>query len=235
MRNSVIVTSIVALGLSIGARNANADRIVTANETNDPGALTFATDSGLVSAANPTGAVCATANEDNTACFGTAYNVSSALIGSAFMANGGTFGVNLCDVLGTTCGLDGRNTANTISDQLWLQVGAQNAAAGTNSLLWCWDSDLEPNVNICQDQITVANPMQVLEPAFGFTDLTQLFTGTSGPLAAGQWTIRAESEVVPEPSSLFLVVSGLAIGALCLRKRRVFQPNDLPEAPQQNH
>jgi len=232
MRNSVIVTSIVALGLSIGARNANADRVVTADETNDPGAMTFATDSGLVSPANPTGAVCATANEDITACFGTAYNVSSALISSTFVANGGTFGVNLCDVLGTTCGLDGRNAANTISDQLWLQVGPQNA--GTNSLLWCWDSDLEPNVNICQDRITVANPMQVLEPLGGFTNLTSIFTGPNGPLAAGQWTIQAQSEV-PEPSSLFLVVSGLAIGALCLRKRRVFQPNDLPEAPQQNH
>jgi hypothetical protein len=234
MRNSVIVTSIVALGLSIGARNANADRVVTADETNDPGAMTFATDSGLVSPANPTGAVCATANEDITACFGTAYNVSSNLIGSTFRANGGTFGVNLCNVLGASCSLDGRNTANTISDQLWLQVGAQNAAAGTNSLLWCWDSDLEPNINICQDQITVANPIQVLEPAAGFIDLTQFFTGPSGPLAAGQWTIRAESEV-PEPSSLFLVAMGLAVGALCLRKRRVFQPNDLPEAPQQNH
>jgi hypothetical protein len=156
------------------------------------------------------------------------------LIGSAFRVNGGTFGVNLCDLLGATCALSGADPNNTISDQLYLQVGAQNAAAGTNSLLWCWDSDLEPNVNICQNQITVANPMQVLEPAFGFIDLTQLFAGPSGPLAAGQWTIRAESEV-PEPSSLFLVVSGLAIGALCLRKRRMFQPNDLPEAPRQNH
>src|SRR5579864_3024285 len=111
MRSSVIVTSIVALGLSMAVQDANADRIVTANETNDKGALTFATDSGLVSAANPTGVVCAAANEDITACFGTAYNVSSALIGSAFRANGGTFGVNLCEVLGATCGLDGRNPA----------------------------------------------------------------------------------------------------------------------------
>ncbi len=222
MRKALIVTSIVALGLSVAARHANADiiRSVIANETNDPGAMTSATDSGLVSAANPTGAVCATANEDITACFGTAYNVSSNLIGPTFRANGGTFGVNLCDVLGDTCGLDGRNANNTISDQLYLQVGAQNATAGTNSLLWCWDSDLEPNVNICQDQITVANPMQVLEPAFGFTDLTQQFTSPTGPLAAGQWSVRAQSET-PELASLFLLGSGLvAIGALRLRKAR---------------
>ena len=145
------------------------------------------------------------------------------MISAAFRANGGTFGVNLCDVIGTTCGLDGRNANNTISDQLWLQVGAQNATAATNSLLWCWDSDLEPNVNICQDQITVANPVQVLEPAFGFTDLTQLFTGPTGPLAAGQWSVSAQSEI-PEPASLFLLSSGLVvIGALRLKRKILVQ------------
>jgi len=224
MRSNGIGISIVALVLSIGALDANAARIVTASETNDPGALTSATDSGF-------GAVCATANEDSTACFGTAYDVSSNLIALAFRANGGTFGVNLCDVLGATCALDGRDPANTISDQLWLQVGAQNVGAGTNSLLWCWDSDLEPNVNICQDRIAVANPMLVLEPPSGFIDLTPLFTGPLGPLAAGNWTVRALSET-PEPSSLFLVAMGSAVAALFLRKRRVFRPNDLPEAPQ---
>jgi hypothetical protein len=70
----------------------------------------------------------------------------------------------------------------------------------------------------------------ITEPTFGIIDLTQFFTGPNGPLVAGQWTIQAQSET-PEPAALFLLGSGLmAVGALRLRKRRVFRPNDLPSA-----
>jgi len=222
MRSSVIV--IVAAGLSMVALDANAQpRVITATETTGlPGGdTTSATDSGLPAP----GAVCATANEDATACFGTAYNVPSSLINPAFQLTGRIVGVNLCDVLGTTCALDGGNSANTISDQLYLQVGAQTrdaTGALVNSVLWCWDSDLEPNVNICQDQIQVpiGNLSQVLEPAFGFTDLTAFFTGPNGPLAGnGVWSVRALSEV-PEPASPFLLGSVLAVCAFRLWKRK---------------
>jgi hypothetical protein len=100
-----------------------------------------------------------------------------------------------------------------------LQVGARNATTDTNSLTWCWDSDLEPNVNICQDRITVPNPTQVLESQIGFNDLTAIFTGAAGPLAAGQWVVRAQSEV-PEPASIFLLGGVVAICASRLRKRK---------------
>ena len=110
--------------------------------------------------------MCTPANENATACFGTAYDVPSALINPAFVANGGALGVNLCDSFANCDTTNGRDPTNTISDQLYLQVGPQNVAAGTNSVLWCWDSDLEPNVNICQDQITLSSNQlsTVLEP-----------------------------------------------------------------------
>jgi hypothetical protein len=226
MRISVIGVVVVA-GLSMGARDANAQRVLSATESPlvpaplpEPGnVMTSATDSGLVSPANPTGSVCTTANENATACFGITYDVSSNLINPAFRAAGGTIGVNLCDVVGATCALAGTDPANTISDQLYLQVGAQNVAANTNSLTWCWDSDLEPNVNICQNQINVANPIQVLESQIGAMDLTALFAGPAGPLAAGQWVVRAQSEV-PEPASIFLLGGVVAICASRLRKRK---------------
>jgi hypothetical protein len=211
MRSSVIV--IVAAALSVGA--ANAQRVVAATEgiAGDPNNPTSATDSGH-------GAVCTTANEDQTACFGTAYDVNSNLISAGFRAAGGTFGVNLCDVLGATCALAGTDPNNTISDQLYLQVGAQNVAANTNSITWCWDSDLENgSVNICQNQINVANPIQVLEPASGPTDLTLLFTGPGGPLAAGAWQVQATSDV-PEPSAVLLLGSCLAAFAVWAYRKR---------------
>ena len=219
MRIGVIGVIVVA-GLSMGARDANAQRVLTAIEgiAGDPNNMTSATDSGH-------GAVCTTANEDTTACFGTAYNVNSSLINPTFRAAGGVVGVNLCDVLGATCALSGTDPNNTISDQLYLQVGA--AVGGMNSLLWCWDSDLEPNVNICQQQVGAGGTTpfatlvaaQVLEPSFGFTDLTSFFAGPTGPLAAGQWVVRAESEV-PEPASVLLFGSVVAVCALRLRKRK---------------
>jgi len=221
MRSSVIVTSIVALGLSIGARDANADRVVTANETTGQVPSDFASLMDSVA-----GQLC-TANEDVTACFATPYTVAASFINPAFQANGGFVGVNIMDINDPQS-----PPPNNLSDQLYLTVSAP--ANGLYTLTWCWDSDLEPNVNICQAP-QGAHLGTFNEPVAGFMNLTSFFTdAATGPLAAGQWTIQAQSEV-PEPSSLFLVVSGLAIGALCLRKRRMFQPNDLPEAPRQNH
>ena len=59
----------------------------------------------------------------------------------------------------------------------------------------------------------------------GFVDVTSFFTGSAGPLASGQWQILAQSDT-PEPASLFLAGIGLVVGALCLRKRRVFRTNN---------
>jgi hypothetical protein len=224
MRSRMIaMVVIVAVLQIIGARDGYSARVITAAETFGlPHDLTFMSDSGLP-VPPPPGTPCATANEDATACFGTAYDVPSALIDPAFVANGGIVGVNLCDVLSPDCARDGRDPLNTISDQLYLQVGPQNVLAGTNSLLWCWDSDLESSageggpggVNICQTQITVpsADLFLVQEPPAGFTDLTSLFTGPNGPLAGGGvWMVQAISE--PEPASLaILAVSLFGMGA----------------------
>jgi len=195
-------------------------RVITADETMGlPGGdLTSATDSDF-------GSVCPTANEDHTACFGDPYNVSSDLVDPAFRAAGGVVGVNLCEVLTSTCALDGADPNNTISDQLYLSVGAQNG--NTNSLTWCWDSDLEPNINICQAQITVppTSLFLVLEPAFGFVDLTQFFTAPNGPLTAGDWQILARSESAPESTpepgaSLLLAASVVGLLGYGWRRRK---------------
>src|SRR5215472_5623578 len=107
MRSTMIVLSIVALGLSMGAWNANAARIVTANETTGqvPSDFTFLTDSVV-------GLLC-NANEDTTACFAPAYTVGASLISPAFQANSGFAGVNLNDAAGS-------DTPNNLSDQLYL-------------------------------------------------------------------------------------------------------------------
>ena len=222
MRSSMIVASIVALGLSMGARNANAARIVTADETTGlVHDFTFLTDSVV-------GLLC-NADEDATACFAPAYTVAANLISPAFQANGGFAGVDLLDAAGS-------DTPGNLSDQLYLNVTPIFVAPGFN-VQWCWDSDLEPNVNICQ--LAGPNgwpglpagftPVQLIEPSFGFLDVTPFFSGAAGPLATGQWQILEQSEA-PEPMSLFLLGGGLVVGALCLRKRRVSPPNDLPEA-----
>jgi hypothetical protein len=171
------------------------------------------------------GPVCGTENEDITGCFGTAYPVDPSFLTPAAAANGAVVGVNLCDGLATDprCRLDGGDPNNTISDQLYLQVGA--AAGGANpTLTWCWDSDLQGSgpegspggINVCQDQITVpsANLFTVQEPSFGTVDLTSFFTAPNGPLAGGGvWQVTALSEV-PEPATLsILAVSLLGMGA----------------------
>jgi hypothetical protein len=230
MRRSVIVMSIVAVGLSMGVRNANAARIVTADETTGqvPSDFSFLTDSIV-------GLLC-NANEDLTACFAKPYTVDSSFISPAF-PNGGFAGVDLFDVAGS-------DTPGNLSDQLYLNVTPiLGTVGGLFNVQWCWDSDKEPNVNICQlpDPAGSAGSgwpgapagftaVPVNEPNFGFTNLTSSFTGTAGPLAAGQWTIQAQSEA-PEPASLFLIGGGFVVGAICFRKRRGFQPNDLPKRP----
>jgi hypothetical protein len=228
MRRVLGLIALAAVLQIIGAQPGYSARILNATETTGRlgGDITSATDSGLP----PPGNVCTPANENATACFGTAYDVPSALINPAFVANGGALGVNLCDSFANCDTTNGRDPTNTISDQLYLQVGAQNVAAGTNSVLWCWDSDLEPNVNICQDQIALSSNQlsTVLEPLApgeggegGTVDLTRFFTDPGvGPLAAGQWQVFATSET-PEPASLsILAASLLGMGAYRRLRRR---------------
>src|ERR1035437_9030301 len=109
MRSSVIVMSIVAVGLSMGARDANAARIVTADETTGqvPSDFSFLTDSIR-------GLLCS-ANEDVTACFAGLYTVDSSYISPAFQAIGGFAGVDLWDRAGS-------DTPGNLSDQLYLKV-----------------------------------------------------------------------------------------------------------------
>jgi hypothetical protein len=230
MRSSMIVVGIVALGLSMGARNANAARIVTANETGN------APESGLLNdiaslSDSVVGLLCS-ANEDVTACFATPYTVGAALISPAFQANGGAAGVNLLDgpaSPGITCNPSGVLDPSC-SDQLYVTVSAP--VGGLYTVTWCWDSDRE----LSGGGIPLICPIPAgailtnrAEPAFGFLDLTDNFAGANLPLAAGQWQILAQSEA-PEPTPLFLLGGGLVVGALCLRKRRVSPPDDLPEA-----
>ena len=71
MRSRVVgMIVMVAVLQMIGARDGYSARILTATETTGlPGGdMTSATDSGH-------GPVCTTANENSTACFGTAYSV----------------------------------------------------------------------------------------------------------------------------------------------------------------
>ena len=218
MQTRMIVISIVAVGMSMGVRDANGARIVTANETTGqiPSDFTFLTDS-------VEGLLC-NANEDQTACFARPYTVASSLISPAF-PNGGFAGVDLLD-------LSNSDTPNNLSDQLYLNVTPLAGAPGF-SVQWCWDSDREPNVNICQLPGPTGTgwpgipagftAVPLVEPSFGFTDLTPFFTGTAGPLAAGQWTIQAQSEA-PESASFFLFAGGTVVVALLLRKRRVSAP-----------
>src|SRR5215471_5424921 len=230
MRSSTIVVSIVALGLSMSARNASAARIVTANETGNPPESGLLNDIAFLSD-SIVGQLCS-ANEDATACFATPYTVGPAFISPAFQANGGAAGVNLLDGPASpsiTCNPSGVLDPSC-SDQLYVTVSAP--AGGLYTVTWCWDSDRERSGGgtplICPVPAG-AILTNLAEPAFGFIDLTQNFAGANLPLAAGQWQILAQSEA-PEPTSLFLLGGGLVVGAICLRKRRVPHRTTLSEA-----
>lgn len=206
-RLGVLVVALAgAFALGSGLTAAQADvRVVFGTELGGgfdlpPGDTTVLTDSVV-------GQLCS-ANENITDCVGTPYEVPSSLIGSAFQANGGTFGIDICD--------DISNCAPSLSDQLYLSIGAPNPD-GFQLLTWCWDSDLDPNINICQNNISVANPIQIQETV-NVMDLTSYFTGDGGPLAAGAWNVSVLSDV-PEPITLSLFGAGLA-GAVALRRRR---------------
>lgn len=179
-------------------------RIITATETTGlPHDFTTLTDSVI-------GQLCSV-NEDATACFAAPYAVPSTMIAAPFVVNGGTFGVDMWD--------RGPETPGNLSDQLYLAVGP--AAGGFNQLTWCWDSDLEPNVNICQNAITVpsGNLKTIDEPPYGTMNLTSLFDGANGgPLATGQWEVTALSES-PEPSTFLMLGSGLVGLAGMLRRK----------------
>jgi len=187
----------------IGAGDGHA-RLVTADETTGvpTGDITTLTDSVA-------GLRCS-ANENQTSCVATPYQVDASFIDPAARASGGIVGVNFQDMASS-------DTPANLSDQLYLSVGAP--VGGLYTVSWCWDSDLEPNVNICQNTIAVPpnRLFNVDEPVTGFVDLTVFFTGpNNGPLAGGGiWQIMAQSEAaVPEPASLAILgISLLGMGA----------------------
>lgn len=198
----LMMVVMIAVVLTFGLGVAQSQRIITATETTglNPDFTTL-TDSVF-------GVICGPTNEDLTACFGTPYAVPSTLINPIYAANGGSFGVNMWD-----------DTAHTIlSDQLYLLVGPQNG--GMNLLTWCWDSDLEPNINICQQAFQPQVLKDINEPPWGIMDLTNLFTGADGPLAPGQWTVTALSES-PEPSTFLMMGSGI-LGLAGMLRRKLF-------------
>jgi hypothetical protein len=185
-----VMIVMVAVFLTLGLQQAQSQRIVTATETTglNPD-FTSLFDSAF-------GLVCGPSNEDATACFGTPYNVASALINPNIVVAGGADGVDIFDSDGN------------LSDQLFLTVGPQ--INGMNLLTWCWDSDMEPNINICPHGTMTLN-----EPPFGRMDLTGDFNGL---LAAGSWQITALSES-PEPSTFLMMGSGLLGLAGVIRRK----------------
>jgi hypothetical protein len=208
MRSRVLgMIVMVAVFMTLGLREAQSQRIITATETTGLSPdLSTLTDSVF-------GVICGPTNEDATACNFPPnqinYSVPSTLINPNLVMNGGSFGVNMWN-----------DPSHTIlSDQLYLLVGPQ--VGGMNLLTWCWDSDREPNVNICQRVINPQTLKDIDEPAFGTMNLTGLFTGTDGPLAPGQWSVTALSES-PEPSTWLLLATGLGglRGYVQLRRKK---------------
>lgn len=197
-----VIAAAAALSLA-GTGYASAQLVmhnVLATETSDPGAMTSATDSVV-------GPICATANEDITACFGPNFAYQVPL---AYVTGFGTEGVNLCDSFANCDTTNGRDPTNTISDQLYLSVQRvlDDTGATVAALIsWCWDSDLEPNVNICQDQInpSLSDLALVLEPPSGPTNVTADLPLLNQRL----WSVNAISEV-PESSTWAMLMLGFA-------------------------
>jgi hypothetical protein len=116
----------------------------------------------------------------------------------------------LCDSFANCDTTNGRDPTNTISDQLYLSVAAVLGPTGAPVaalLTWCWDSDLEPNVNVCQDEInpSLSNLALVLEPTEGPTNVTANLPLLNQSL----WNVVAISET-PEPSTWAMMVLGFA-------------------------
>jgi hypothetical protein len=198
-----VMIVMVAVILTLGLQQAQSQRMITATETTGLSPdLTTLTDSGF-------GVICGPTDEDTTACNfppnQVSYSVASALINPIYVANGGSFGVNMWD----------DPSHINLSDQLYLLVGPQ--VNGMNLLTWCWDSDLEPNVNICNVVIQPQVLKDINEPPFGTMDLTSLFTAADGPLTT-QWTVTALSES-PEPSTFLMMGSGLLGLAGVIRRK----------------
>ena len=179
----VMVAMCLTLGLQAQVRT------ITATETTglNPDFTTL-TDSVF-------GVICGPTNEDVTACNVSnpvIYSVPSRYINPNFVVAGGSFGVNMYDDVQLT----------VLSDQLYLLVGP--AVNGMNSLQWCWDSDLEPNVNICQDAFQPQAFKNLWEYHTGTYDLTSYFTTSPvAVLAPGMWQVTALSES-PEPSTFLM-------------------------------
>ena len=217
----------LAAGLVMASWSVASAETIIATEAGNAGAGADAPPGDiteLFSSAN--GQLCST-NENQFSCNGSEI-VNDSLLSASTIAsiNSGTpvsFGVNLCDDV-TNCALipAGGTSTSSISDQLYVSIS--NFDGNNATLSWCWDSDLEPNVVVCNltgatgAPTLTANFVNVQEVTGGFDDLTSLFTSGNGPFAAGAWNIQALSDA-PEPITLSVFGAGL-LGAVAMRRRR---------------